>query len=56
MIESIAFLCGMITMMIVWFFTEGSSHSPYWRGYRQGYFEAMQAYHKFRGDKDEEGE
>lgn len=45
MSEAIAFFCGMITMMIVWFVTDTlPKTSPYGRGYRDGYREAVEAY------------
>ena len=44
MSEVLAFIIGLVAMMIVWFVTDGSSHSPYRRGYRDGYFDAAKAF------------
>lgn len=44
MSEAIAFLAGMIAMMIVWFANDTLPRtSPYRRGYRDGYREAVEA-------------
>ena len=47
MSEGIAFLFGMITMYLIWYTAIGREDSPYWRGYKQGYVEAIKAYEKF---------
>ena len=45
MSEAIAFLAGMIAMMIVWFINDNStSTSPYRRGFEDGYKKAMKDY------------
>jgi len=45
--EAIAFLAGMIAMMIVWFANDTlPSTSPYRRGYMDGYKDAMKEYKK----------
>ena len=47
MSEAIAFLAGMIAMMIVWFINDTSpATSPYARGYVEGYKDAMKKYKK----------
>lgn len=47
MSEAIAFLAGMIAMMIVWFINDTSPFSsPYARGYVEGYKDAMKKYKK----------
>ena len=47
MSEAIAFLAGMIAMMIVWFVNDTSpATSPYARGYMEGYKDAMKEYKK----------
>lgn len=47
MSEAIAFLCGMIGMMVVWFINDNSPDtSPYARGYMEGYKDAMKKYKK----------
>lgn len=41
--EGLAFIAGLLTMGILWFITDISYNSPYGRGYRDGYFEAVEA-------------
>ena len=52
MSEAIAFVSGFIATLILWFITDGTAHSPYRRGYRQGYFDAAQAFGKFNEQED----
>ena len=52
MSEAIAFFCGMIAMMIVWFVTDTLPRtSPYRRGYRDGYKDAMEEYKKIQEEE-----
>ena len=47
MSEAIAFIAGMIAMMIVWFANDTLPRtSPYRRGYMDGYKDAMKEYKK----------
>ncbi len=47
MSEAIAFLCGMIGMMVVWFIYDNSPDtSPYAHGYVEGYKDATKKYKK----------
>ena len=47
MSEVIAFFCGMIGMMVVWFINDNSPDtSPYARGYVEGYKDAMKKHKK----------
>ena len=42
MSEAIAFIAGLIAMMVVWFIYDTSPYtSPYARGYVEGYKDAM---------------
>lgn len=43
MSEALGFFGGMVAMLVVWFITDGSAHSPYRRGYRQGFYDATKA-------------
>ena len=45
MSEAIAFIAGLVAMMIVWFINDTStSTSPYRRGFEDGYRKAMKDY------------
>ena len=47
MSEAIAFFCGMIGMMVVWFINDNSPDtSPYRRGFEDGYRKAMKDYER----------
>lgn len=47
MTEAIAFMAGMVAMMIVWFINDTSpTTSPYARGYVEGYKDAMEKHKK----------
>lgn len=52
MSEALAFMGGLVAMMIVWYVTELSHGSPYRRGYRDGYQEAVEAYKKYGEQED----
>ena len=56
MSEWIAFMGGLIAMCIVWFVDSIRHESPYWRGYRDGYKEAIEAYKKYGMNPKEETE
>lgn len=43
MMEGLAFIAGLFTMGILWFITDIGYNSPYSRGYRDGYMEALEA-------------
>ena len=45
MSEAIAFIAGMVAMVIVWFINDSSPRtSPYRRGFEDGYRKAMKDY------------
>lgn len=49
--EAIAFFAGLITMMVVWFYTDYFTHdSAYHRGYRQ----ALKDYAEWAESEDKE--
>lgn len=51
MSEAIAFIAGLVAMMIVWFINDNStSASPYRRGFEDGYRKAMKDYEQKADD------
>ncbi len=45
MSEFVAFACGMVAMLVTWFWSDNKDRRQYRIGYRDGYFDCLKDNH-----------